>query len=212
MKLGNIAKLFTSGGGTPICQPIRYGRYHLPVLWPPFFANLTPNDPIFNYSPHSMTFFLQNFNVKVFRRILKILSIFSRKGEFLLKFDKLYTEWPPVLRSLHQKRPNFLNLTPNDPLFLRNPTPNAPLFSFSGRYIPVTFIFECPSPRTFFLSFFLLFVALCNSFHMRNQILTKLGISELAFFFFLNWDDICFALSRIQFLDGPPLQDHTRIN
>ena len=27
---------------------LRYvGRYHLPVSWPPLFANLTPNDPVF---------------------------------------------------------------------------------------------------------------------------------------------------------------------
>ena len=39
------------------------------------------------------------------------------------------------------------DLTPNDPFFLQNPTPNAPMFSFFGRHIAINFSFKCtPNP------------------------------------------------------------------
>ena len=36
---------------------------------------------------------------------------------FSLKCDKIYTEWPSILESLHQKRPTFVGSHTNDPLF-----------------------------------------------------------------------------------------------
>ena len=116
---------------------IIFGRYHLPVLWPPFFANLTPNDPIFLYSPHPMTPFFQNFNVKfqIFRSFSK-LSISSWKRPMTPYFGKFTPK----------KRPNYLDPTPNDPLFATKSYTKCPLFSFFDRHIPVTFIFESPPP------------------------------------------------------------------
>ena len=42
-------------GGTPISQPILSEG----IMTPFFYANLTPNDPVFHYSPHPMTLFFK---------------------------------------------------------------------------------------------------------------------------------------------------------
>ena len=51
-----------------------------------------------------------------------------------------------LTKNLHLKKSFFLNPTPNDPLFTTKSCTEWPLFSFSGRHILFTFIFECPPP------------------------------------------------------------------
>ena len=128
------------------------GRYHLLVLWPPFFRKSYTQWPRFPLQSTPNDSLFQNFNIKfqIFARLARIafqkkFSIFSwRKRIFAQIWPNLH-QMTPFLGSFHQIRPNFWNPTPNDPFFLRNPTPNAP-FSFFGRHIPVTFVLECP-PR-----------------------------------------------------------------
>ena len=65
-----------------------------------------------------------------------------KKGNFSLKFDKIYTEWPPTLESLHQKRPNFyLNPTPNDHFFStksHTKCPPSPPDTYYGKIVQET--------------------------------------------------------------------------
>ena len=85
------------------------------LYYDPPYTNLTPNDPVFHCSPHTMIhFFFQNFDVKF--QISKFCQFSAEKGKFSLKFDQIYTEWPPILTFSNQKRLTFLDSTPNDPL------------------------------------------------------------------------------------------------
>ena len=63
--------------------------------------------------------FFQNFNVKFTSKSLPILAE---------KDDKIYTEWPAILGSSHQKWPILGESHIQWPFFLWNPTPNAPCF------------------------------------------------------------------------------------
>ena len=121
------------------------------------------NDPLFTQILHPMTPFFttvhtqwtlfQNFNVK-FQICLALNAQFKNFVNFKLKKANFHSnltnlhQMTSFLTSLHQKRPNFVWIPhPMTPFFLRNPTLVSPMFLFSGRCIPVTFIFECPPPR-----------------------------------------------------------------
>ena len=137
------------GGGTPIYV----GRYHLPVLRPLFYANLTPNDPVFHYSPHPMTFFFffHNFNVKfqIFRALRPHFKIFANfqleKVNFHSNLTKI-TPNDPLLWEVHTKKGPLFGISHPMTPFYYQILHECPLFSFFGRHIPFTFIFECPPP------------------------------------------------------------------
>ena len=83
---------------------------------------LHPMTPFFTTVHTQWPLFL-NLNVKfqmapASHAIQKCSQFSAEKGEFSLKLDKIYTEWPPILGSLHQKRPNlFLKTHTQWPLF-----------------------------------------------------------------------------------------------
>ena len=100
------------------------GRYHLPVLWPPFYANkITPNDPFFT-TVHTQWLFFSKLQGK----ISNFCQFSAEKGNFSLKFDNIYTKWPPMLESLHKK----VN-------FFRIPYPMTPFFIMFMKFYT-----ECP--------------------------------------------------------------------
>ena len=126
------------------------GRYHLSVNRPPLSRKSCTQWPRFSLQSTS-TFSkcwskIQNFS-RALHAFWKLLSISTTNSKFSLKFNKIYTEWPPILGSSHQKGPFFfLDPTPNDPLFSMISYTEWPLFSFYCRHIPVTFKLECFTP------------------------------------------------------------------
>ena len=140
---------FDSGGGA-----LPYvGRYHLPSLWPHFFRKILHPLTLFFITVHTQCRPLPLFSIfwrkisnfsRASRAFQKFCQFLVEKGEFSLKFDKIYTEWRHFLGSSHQERPNFFGSYTNDPDFSTKPYTDCLLFLFSGRHIPVTFILECP--------------------------------------------------------------------
>ena len=108
--------------------------------WPRFSLQSTPNDPFFSNVQRK---------ISIFSRISKSSPIFRWKRRIFTQIWQKHTpNVPPILGSSHQKRPIFFLIThAMTPFFLQNPTPNALCFSFSGRHMSVTFIFEFPPSR-----------------------------------------------------------------
>ena len=127
--------------------PVGGGYFHMSAniiclyytQWPSLSLQPAPNDPFF-----------QNFNInfKFLVRIFKNSSIFSWKGESSLKFEtKKTTANDPLFWEFHTTKVQFfVDPTPNDSLFSTKSYTECPLFLFSGRHIPVTFIFLSASP------------------------------------------------------------------
>ena len=101
----------------------------------------------FYYSPHPMTPFFQNFNIKfqifrlVLRAIRKCCQFLDKNGKFSLEFDSIYTKLP-LFCSFHTKKvrifwiPHLMTL-----FFLQNPTPNVPCFrSRLGTYPSLSYL------------------------------------------------------------------------
>ena len=134
------------------------GGYQVPVNRPSFFTpTLHPMTPFF-YSVHTQWppffTFLSNFTEKL--QILARFAHFEKFNDFvavltenlqILPWNCTCAHWmTPISGSPHQKAPMFLVPTPNDPLFSTKSYTEYPLFSFSGRHLYVTFIFEYPPP------------------------------------------------------------------
>ena len=90
-----------------------------------------------------------------FEKFNDFVAILTEKLQ-ILPWNCIFAHWmTPIFGSPDQKSPHFffffffLVPTPNDPLFLTKFYTERPLFSFSGRHLYATFIFECPSPREF---------------------------------------------------------------
>ena len=129
---------------------------------PLFYADPTPNDPLFSFSPHPMTPFF-HFCIKFYIKIANFCTLRAHFEQFydfvailtenlqILPWNCTLAHWmTPISGSPHQKSPYFffffffLVPTPNDPLFSTKSYTECPLFSFYGRHLYVTFIFECP--------------------------------------------------------------------
>ena len=115
----------------------------------PFFdAYLTPNDPVFHFSPHPMTpFFFKISNTKFW--IFCTLYQFSAKyGKVSLKFDQILQQMIPNFGKFTPKRPNLGEFhTQRPPFFLRTPTQNTLCFrSLVGTYPSLSYL-SSPSPR-----------------------------------------------------------------
>ena len=116
--------------------------------WPPFLFSPHPMTPFFpllyQILPKKIAFFcalrvhFEKFNdfVAILIEILQILPyncIFAHR-------------MTPIFGSPRQKSPHFFDVHTEWPLFSTKSYTERPLFSFSGRHLYVTFIFECP-PR-----------------------------------------------------------------
>ena len=125
---------------------------------PFYYANPTPNDPLFIQSTPNDPLF--HFCIKFYIKIANFCALrahFEKFNNFeailtenlqILPWNCIFAHWmTPIFGSPHQKSPHFLVPTPNDPLFSTKSYTECPLFSFSGRHLYVTFIFECPPPR-----------------------------------------------------------------
>ena len=75
----------------------------------------------------------------------------AEKGEFSPKIDKILHQMTSFCWNFAPKKvPSVLDPTPKDPLLSTKSYTGCPLFSFSGRHIPITFIFECPGACSIF--------------------------------------------------------------
>ena len=139
--------------------------YQVPVNRPLFYADLTSNDPLFFFSLHPMTplfssvhthwplfplkYQILHTNCKflhalhAFREIYKFCCNFGLKLHFctLNDFGESTSK-----KKKKKKKTFFFEPTPNDPLFSTKSYTECPVLSFSGRYLYVTIIFECPPP------------------------------------------------------------------
>ena len=135
------------------------GGYQVPVNRPPFFTpTLHPMTPFF-HSVHTQWPPFFHFCIKCYLKIASFCALrahFQKFNDFvailtenlqILPWNCTLAHWmTPISGSPHQKSPFFLVPTPNDPLFSTKSYTECPLFSFSGRHLYVTFIFECPPP------------------------------------------------------------------
>ena len=132
----------------------------LSTIHPLFYANLTPNDPPFSFSPHPVTPFsffplsyqILHTNSKFLHALHAFWEIYKFCGNFNIKlsnFDlKLHfcTLNDPHFCESTSKRSHFLEPTPNDPFFSTKPYTECRLLLLSGRHLSITFIFEWPPP------------------------------------------------------------------
>ena len=136
------------GGALPYIS-----QYHLPVNRPLFLSKSYTQLPHFSpqSTPNDPIFFL-NFCVKfqilcTLHTFQKFCQFSAKNGNVSLKFDKNYTERPRVLGSSHHKRSNFVDLTPNDPLFSTKSYTECSLFpSTVGTYLSFSYS-PPPLPR-----------------------------------------------------------------
>ena len=120
---------------------------------PLFYANLTPNDHVFHYSPHRMTPLFQNFNVK----LQKFFTRFSGISNFWKFTPKkaIFFFWIPH---------------PMTPFLLRNPTPNAPCFrSPVGTYMSLSCSSAPPRPFPFPFKAYIIFAISYLLYHINNH-------------------------------------------
>ena len=125
----------------------RGGHSHMSVdikclsIDPLFYADPTPNDPLFLFSPHLMTPFFpllyqilhNNWNFCAlrahFEKFNNFCGNFKRKfANFALKLHFCTLNEPHFWESTSEKPPFFWCPHRMTPFFLRNPTPNAPIF------------------------------------------------------------------------------------
>ena len=109
-----------------ICQKTPFLRKSH-TQWPYFSLQSTPNDPLFSKFQNKIQIF--STHCKIFYQII------AKIGKFSFKFDKIYTKWPPILGSSHQKGLFFLDPTPKAPIFSTKSYTECPLFLFSGRHM-----------------------------------------------------------------------------
>ena len=100
---------------------------------------------------HTQWAFFKNFNIKfeLFHSLRAHFESFfvnfqKKKCRFSVRFDLIYTEWPPIFGKFTPKKPNIFGSHTQWSPFVYKIYTKCPLFSFSGKHIPVTFIFECP--------------------------------------------------------------------
>ena len=148
------------------------GRNHMPINKPPFLTKIfhpgesmtppfthsprsqsKPNDPLFSKLQRKPK---NSFFSRALGAISKILQLAAKKKHTQKKKTRRFVT--QIWSNLHRKTPYFESSRKKGiffqshmtPLFLRNPDTECPLFSFlgkHGRYIPVNFISDCPSPR-----------------------------------------------------------------
>ena len=112
--------------------------------------------PPFLFGPHPMTPFF-HFCIKFYIKIANFCMLrahFEKFNDFvailtenlqILPCNCIFTHWMTPILGVHTKKaPIFLVPTLNDPLFSTKSYTERPLFSFSGRHLYVTFIFEWP--------------------------------------------------------------------
>ena len=127
---------------------------------PLFLRRSYTNDPLFLFSPQPMTPFFPLL-YQILHKIANFCALrahFEKFNDFvailtenlqILPWNCIFAHWmTPIFGSPNQKSPLFLVPTPNDPLFSTKSYTERPLFSFSGRHLYVTFIFECPPNKT----------------------------------------------------------------
>ena len=139
-------------GGRGICGATRCPRGQ-PIssacIMTPFLANLTPNDPVFHYILYPMQWPIFFFKISNFLHasctFQRLCQFSVEKGKFLLNFDKICTEWP-LFWEIYTKKAQLFWIPHQWPPFSTKSYTECPLFSFFGRHIPATFIFECPLP------------------------------------------------------------------
>ena len=125
-----IATVTCSQGGGGHCHMstdiicLQYDPFFSQILHPmtPFSTTVHTQWP--HFPLHSLNdLFFSKFQRKIsfFSPALRAFQNFcqfsAEKGEFLLKFDKIYPEWPPILRSLRLGRPNFFEFHTKRSLF-----------------------------------------------------------------------------------------------
>ena len=123
-----------------------------------FTPTLHPMTPFF-HSVHTQWPLFFHFCIKFFIKVANFCALrahFEKFNDFvailtenlqILPWNCTFAHWmTPISGSPHQQSPHFLVLTPNDALFTTKSYTERPLFSFSGRHLYVTFIFECPPP------------------------------------------------------------------
>ena len=141
---GGGALLYVGGYQVPVNRPPFLRRPY--TQWPPFFIQSTPIDPLFFH-------FCIKFYIKI-ANFCALRAHFEKFNDFvailtgnlqILPWNCTFAHWmTPISGSPYQKSPHFLVPTPSDPLFSTKSYTECPLFSFSGRHLYVTFIFECP--------------------------------------------------------------------
>ena len=116
---------------TPTLHPMTPFFHSFHTQWPPFF----------------------HFCIKFYIKIANFCALrahFEKFNDFvailtenlqIMPWNYTFAHW---ITPISKKAPIFLVPTPNDPLFLTKFYTERPLFSFSGRHLYVTFIFECP--------------------------------------------------------------------
>ena len=107
--------------------------------WHYFSLQSTLNDPLFSKFQPKISNFL--------RALIENFVNFSCKKANFTQFDQIFTEWLPILGSLHQKKTLFFESHTQWPPFFYGILHRIALFLFSSRHIPVTFIFEGPPPQ-----------------------------------------------------------------
>ena len=90
---------------------------------PFFYANLTPNYPIFHYSPHRMTPFFQNFNLK-----FNFFCVLRGHFKNVVNFQWKKANFTQIWQNLHRMTLYFGKFTPKKAQFFWIPHPMTPLF------------------------------------------------------------------------------------
>ena len=144
----------TRGGALPCV-----GGYQVPVNRPPFFTPiLHPMTPFF-YSVHTQWPPFFHFCIKFYIKIAHFCALRAHFEKFNNFCGNLNRKFANFALKLHfctlndphfwestSESPHFLGAHTEWPLFSTKSYTECPLFSFSGRHLYVTFIFECPPP------------------------------------------------------------------